>query len=117
MKDTSYDPSQTDPKQEKKTVAEEEVSPPSRKPVNKQSGRDESGSLDFSPAEEDISKDYDKSREEVASSRQRADPSVFVQTPNHVEEVEGDLSAQNTSRDKFKRLRSDKSEEPDYYQP
>jgi hypothetical protein len=97
-------------------VAEEEVSTP-RKRVDKQSGREDSGSLDYSPAEEDVSKDYDKSREEVSSSRQRGEPSVFVKTPNHVEDAKGDMSSRNTGRDKFKRLRSDKSDEPDYYQP
>ena len=97
-------------------MAEEEVSSPRRR-VDKQSGRDESGSLDVSPAEEDVSKDYDKSNEEVASSRQRREPSVFVKTPNHVEDVAGNMSSENTGREKYKRLRNDKSEEPDYYQP
>ena len=64
-----------------------------------------------------MSKDYDKSDEEVASSHHRGDPSTFVKTPNHEAASEGDMSASNTGRDKFKRLRHDKSQEPTYHRP
>jgi len=73
--------------------------------------------LDVSPAEEDVSKDYDKSDEEVSSSRQRGEPSTFVKTPNHQAEAEGNMSSANTGREKFKKLRNGKGDEPDYYQP
>jgi len=82
-----------------------------------QGSKPDEGSLDVSAAEESISKDYDKSHEEVASSRHREDPSIFVKTPNHEAESEGDMSNSNTGRDKYKRLRNNNSEEPDYYQP
>jgi hypothetical protein len=73
--------------------------------------------LDVSPAEEDVSKDYDKSDEEISSSRHREQPSTFVKTPNHQAEAKGDMSSSNTGREKFKKLRNEKGEEPNYYQP
>lgn len=82
-----------------------------------QADKPDSGSLDVSPAEESVSKDYDKSDEEISSSRHRGNPSTFVRTPNHEAESEGDMSSSNTGREKYKRLRKNKSEEPDYYQP
>lgn len=70
----------------------------------------------MSPAEEDVSKDYDKSDEEVSSSRQRGEPSTFVKTPNHQTEALGDMSTENVGRDKFKKLRNGKGDEPDKLQ-
>ena len=120
QKDASFDPSTTDPTQQRHQVRKEEeneVPSSSSKRADKKGQGSESGSLDVSPAEEDISKDYDKSDEEVSSSRQRGEPSTFVKTPNHQQEAKGDMSSSNTGREKFKKLRSDKSEEPNYYQP
>jgi hypothetical protein len=59
-----------------------------------------------------VSKDYDKSQEEVSSSRQTGNPSTFVKSPNHSEEAAGDMSASNIGREKYKRLRHGKGEEP-----
>jgi hypothetical protein len=74
--------------------------------------------LDVSSAEEDVSKDYDKSDEEISSSRHREEPSTFVKTPNHQAEAKGDMSPSNTGREKFKKLsRNEKGEGPNYYQP
>jgi hypothetical protein len=42
---------------------------------------------------------------------------MFVKTPNHQAEAEGNMSSANTGREKFKKLRNGKGEEPDYYQP
>lgn len=64
-----------------------------------------------------MSKDRDRSREEISSTRHRGDPSNFVKTPNHELESEGDLSESNTGREKYKQLRHDKSEEPYYHKP
>jgi len=64
-----------------------------------------------------VSKDRDRSREEISSTRHRGDPSNFVKTPNHEFESEGDLSESNTGREKYKQLRHDKSEEPYYHKP
>jgi hypothetical protein len=77
----------------------------------------EGGSLDVSPAEESVSKDYDKSDEEISSSRHRGDPSTFVKSPNHQETVVGDMSESTTGREKYRNLRKDQSEEPTYPKP
>jgi hypothetical protein len=69
--------------------------------------------LDVSPTEEDVSKDYDKSNEEVSSSRHRGEPSTFVKTPNHQADARGDMRSENVGRDKFKKLRNGRGEEPD----
>jgi hypothetical protein len=113
QKDASYDPSTTDPKQQKRQVRKEEVSSPGKR-VDKQScDEDGEGSLDVSPAEEDVSKDYDKSKDEVSSSRHRSEPSTFVKTPNHQAVATGDMSSENVGRDKFKKLRNGRGDEPE----
>lgn len=82
-----------------------------------QGHKEEKGSLDWSAAEEEMSKDYDRSQEEVVSQLHREDPSMFVKTNNHSMDAEGDMSSSNTGREKYRRLRKDKREEPSYYQP
>jgi hypothetical protein len=46
------------------------------------------------------------------SSRNTGNPSIFVKSPNHEAESAGDMSESNTGREKYKRLRNGKGEEP-----
>jgi hypothetical protein len=73
--------------------------------------------LDVSPAEETVSKDYDKSMEEASSSRRTENPSIFVKSHNHEAEAQGDMNDSNTSREKYESLRNGKEMVPDYIKP